>query len=63
MKQGRVFLKKLWQKEKVLCPKCHNDYLIPLHRKRKDNNDFICPSCKEIYRTMNILQRLLCDNK
>ena len=23
-----------------MCPKCNKDYLIPLHKKRKDNDDF-----------------------
>ena len=27
--------------EKVMCPKCNKDYLIPLHKKRKDNDDLI----------------------
>ena len=28
-----------------MCPKCNKDYLIPLHKKRKDNDDFQCPNC------------------
>ena len=46
MELDRIILKKLWDGEKVLCPKCNEDYLIPLHKKKKDNDDFICPKCK-----------------
>ena len=41
MELDRSFLKKLWNGEKVMCPKCNKDYLIPLHKKRKDNDDLI----------------------
>lgn len=50
-------LKKLWKGEKVKCPKCNEDYLIPLHKKDEDN--FKCPNCKEIYRTINIFNKML----
>ena len=59
----RSFLKRLWNNERVLCLKCNDDYLVPLHKKRHDNNDFICPKCKEIYRTIDILQDLLKSNE
>lgn len=55
----RNFLRQLWNNENVLCPICNSDYLVLLHKKRHDNNDFVCPKCKKIYRTMNILQELL----
>lgn len=61
MELDRVFLKKLWNGEKVLCPKCSNDYLVPLHK--NDKEDFICPKCKEIYRTIGIFNKMLKDNK
>lgn len=63
MELDRVFLKKLWNGEKVLCPKCNEDYLIPLHKKIKDNNDFKCPNCNQIYRTIGIFNNLLKNNK
>ncbi|MBR3210065.1 MAG: hypothetical protein IKF82_07390 [Bacilli bacterium] len=49
MELDRIILKKLWNGEKVLCPKCNEDYLIPLHKKKKDNDDFQCPKCKEVF--------------
>ena len=63
MEVDRTFVKKLYNGEKVICPKCNKDYLIPLHKKKKDNDDFQCPNCKEIYRTINILNKMLNDNK
>lgn len=59
MNIDRNILKKLWNGEKVICPKCNKDYLIPLHKKKNDNNDFKCPSCNQIYRTIKILNNLL----
>lgn len=59
MELDRKFLKQLWNNEKVLCPKCKKEILVPLHKKKKDNNDWQCPNCKEIYRTINILNELL----
>lgn len=63
MELDRKFLKQLWNNEKVLCPKCNEEILVPLHKKKKDNNDFQCPNCQEIYRTINILNELLNANK
>lgn len=66
MNLDRTFLKKLWNGEKVLCPKCNKEYLVPLHNKLKkqdDKNDFKCPNCNEIYRTIGILSNLLKNNK
>ena len=63
MNLDRAILKKLWNGEKVLCPKCNKDYLILLHKKRKDNDDFQCPNCKEIFRTITIFNKMLSDNK
>ena len=59
----RTILKKLWNGEKVLCPKYNEDYLIPLHKKKKDNDDFQCPKCKEVFRTITIFNKMLKDNK
>ena len=61
MELDRKFLKDLWDLKKVLCPKCGKDYLVPLHKNSKD--DFKCPSCKEVYRTINILNKLLKEGK
>ena len=63
MELDRTILKKLWNGEKVLCPKCNEDYLIPLHKKKKDNDDFQCPKCKEVFRTITIFNKMLKDNK
>ena len=52
-------LKKLWQEEPVLCPKCKAAKLTHLHKKaKKSNNDWKCPACGEIYRTINMLRAL-----
>lgn len=63
MELDRTILKKLWNGEKVLCPKCKEDYLIPLHKKKEDNDDFQCPNCKEVFRTITIFNKMLKDNK
>ena len=63
MELDRIILKKLWNGEKVLCPKCNEDYLIPLHKKKKNNDDFQCSECKEIFRTITIFNNMLKDNK
>ena len=63
MELDRIILKRLWNGEKVMCPKCDNDYLVLLHKKRKDNDDFQCPNCKEIYRTINIFNEMLKNGK
>lgn len=66
MNVDRVFLKRLWNNEKVLCPSCNKEVLIPLHKKRYrkngDNTDWICLSCNKIFRTIDILNNLL-DHK
>lgn len=54
-----VFLKKLWNEEKVPCPKCGNEFLEHLHKKaKKSNNEWQCKNCGEIYRTINMLMEL-----
>ena len=62
MELDRKILKKLWNGEEVICIKCGKDILIPLHKK-KDNDDFKCPSCGEVYRTITILNKMLKDGK
>lgn len=53
-----VFLKRLWTEVPTNCPKC-GETLEFLHKKAKKNNcDWICPSCKTIYKTLNILDEL-----
>lgn len=61
MELDRLFLKKLWNGEKVICPKCNKDFLVPLHK--NDEDDFKCPNCNEVYRTIGILNNLLKENK
>ena len=54
------FLKKLWLKEPVNCPKCSAAVLVHLHgRAKKSDCDWKCPVCGEIYRTIGMLKRLL----
>ena len=53
------FLKKLWTNQKVPCPKCGHEFLEHLHKKaKKSNNDWQCPACGEIYRTIRMLLQL-----
>ena len=52
-------LKKLWNKEEVLCPKCGAAHLVHLHPKAKKSDcDWKCPACGEIYRTIGMLKNL-----
>lgn len=52
-------LKKLWNKEPVLCPKCGAARLVHLHPKAKKSDcDWKCPACGEIYRTIRMLKDL-----
>ena len=54
-----AFLKRLWQEEPTLCPKCGGAELVFLHKKaKKSNNDWKCPACGEIYRTINMMMDL-----
>lgn len=52
-------MKKLWNGEEVICPKCGGAVLTLLHKKaKKSNNDWKCPACGEIFRTINMLYAL-----
>lgn len=54
-----AFLKKLWLKEPVTCPRCGAATLTHLHKKAKKNDcDWKCPGCGEIYRTIGMLKQL-----
>ena len=54
-----AFLKKLWLKEPVTCPKCSGATLEYLHKKAKKSDcDWKCSSCGEIYRTIGMLKGL-----
>ena len=54
-----AFLKRLWSEQPTICPKCQQETLVYLHRKaKKSNNDWKCPACGEIYRTINMLMDL-----
>ncbi|MBP3544388.1 MAG: hypothetical protein J6J86_09185 [Lachnospiraceae bacterium] len=54
-----AFFKSLWRGEPVRCPKCGQDTLAHLHKKAKKSDcDWKCPSCGEIYRTINMLKEL-----
>lgn len=54
-----AFMKRLWQGEQTVCPRCGGAALERLHRKaKKSNNDWVCPCCGEIYRTIKMLMSL-----
>ncbi len=54
-----ALLKRLWQGVETTCPKCGKAALTLLHKKaKKSNNDWVCPACGEIYRTINMLYTL-----
>jgi len=53
------FLKMLWTKQPVVCPKCEGAELVHLHKKAKKSDcDWRCPACGEIYRTIGMLKDL-----
>lgn len=57
--ENLIFMKRLWQNQPTPCPKCQDALLVPLHKKaKKDNNDWKCPACGEIYRTISMLYEL-----
>ena len=54
-----AFLKRLWAGQPTLCPKCQKAELVLLHRKaKKSNNDWTCPACGEVYRTIRMFMDL-----
>lgn len=54
-----AFLKRLWSAIPTNCPRCQKSELVRLHKKaKKDNNDWKCPECGEIYRTINMMYDL-----
>ena len=54
-----AFMKRLWRGEPSMCPKCQTSELILLHKKaKKSNNDWKCPACGEIYRTIKMMYEL-----
>ena len=54
-----AFLKRLWRKEATVCPRCGGAELTYLHKKaKKSNNDWKCPACGEVYRTINLFMDL-----
>ena len=53
-----AFLKRLWNNERTSCPICGNELEI-LHKKaKKSNDDWKCPACGEIFRTINMMYEL-----
>ena len=54
-----AFMKRLWLGVPTVCPKCGKVELVLLHKKaKKSNNDWKCPECGEIYRTINMMYTL-----
>ncbi len=35
--------------QKVICPKCGRDQLRPRYAYKKQNVEYVCPECKEVY--------------
>lgn len=57
-KEILIFLKKLWNGERVNCPVCGCPLEI-LHKKaKKSNNDWQCKTCGKIYKTLYLLDEL-----
>lgn len=55
-----ILMKRMWNGEPVTCPECGEAQLVHLHKKaKKSNNDWKCPSCGEIYRTIKMLNERL----
>lgn len=53
------FMKALWNEVPTVCPVCGKAELVKLHKKvKKSNNDWKCPQCGEIFRTINMLMNL-----
>lgn len=53
------FMKRLWAEQPTQCPKCQRAELVFLHKKaKKSSNDWKCPACGEIYRTINMMYDL-----
>lgn len=54
-----TFLKRLWAEQPTPCPRCGEAQLVHLHKKaKKSSNDWKCPACGEIIRTINLLYEL-----
>lgn len=55
-------MKRLWRQEPTPCPVCGEAELQRLHKRPKkgkmNNNDWVCPACGEIYRTINMMYDL-----
>lgn len=53
-----IFLKKLWNHEKVNCPICGSELEL-LHKKAKKNEcDWQCRKCDKAYKTIYLLDEL-----
>lgn len=54
-----AFLKRLWRAQPTVCPKCGTAELVHLHKKaKKSNNDWKCPACGELFRTIQMMMAL-----
>ena len=54
-----AFLKRLWRAQPTVCPKCGAAELVHLHKKaKKSNNDWKCPACGELFRTIQMMMAL-----
>lgn len=52
-------IKRLWNSQPTICPKCGNATLEYLHKKAKRSEcDWKCPLCGEVYRTVKMLKEL-----
>ena len=57
--QGTLYTDPQAQVPAGYCPRCGGAELTYLHKKaKKSNNDWKCPACGEIYRTINLFMDL-----
>ena len=53
-----MFLKQLWNEDKVKCPLCDNNLEL-LHKKAKKNNsDWQCKNCNKTFKALYLLDEL-----
>lgn len=46
---------KLIKEQEVICPNCGKDKLISRYRYKKQNVEYICPACKEVYHPAKLI--------
>ncbi len=41
--------------QEVICPNCGKDKLISRYKYKKQNVEYICPACKEVYHPTKLI--------